>query len=181
MHDLGATFGGSLRLRHNHLPNGSQDLFILHMSLWKYWLAPKPLKKNNCLREPHATFTEVFFFRTLAGLVAMLCRWEPQELNNTLWSLDPDPPWRRNISINWITRETLNLHAGQFHVLPGMRGTRSLKIILWCNGFCNLPRKSNMESRVESCKKTNKESVENHHAVKESEALLAAGSFNTLP
>ena len=30
-------------------------------------------------------------------------------------------------------------------------------------------------------KKTNKESVENHHAVKESEALLAAGSFNTLP
>ena len=130
---------------------------------------------------PCHLYWSVFFFRTLAGLVAMLCRWEPQELNNTLWSLDPDPPWRRNISINWITRQTLNLHAGQFHVLPGMRGTRSLKIILWCNGFCNLPRKSNMESRVESCKKTNKESVENHHAVKESEALLAAGSFNTLP
>ena len=95
MHDLGATFGGSLRLRHNHLPNGSLGISSYCTCFYGniYWLAPKPLKKNNCFFEgtPCHLYWSVFFSERWQVWLPCCAAGSLKSWTNTLWSLDPAP------------------------------------------------------------------------------------------
>ena len=119
--------------RHNHLRDAKakwilrrSDFCQTHLSMEiKNEFAPKPLKKTTVWVKPMPPKTEMCTKNS--GFVSE--RWqvslpccvpffvsfsEPQELNKYIvitWSCPR--PWRKNISINLITRQSLNLYTGQ--------------------------------------------------------------------